>query len=159
MTSPTPHRRERGAVLPVLLVLALVVAAGAANYWRNLKAEPPRPYRHYADAEVDPPSLRYEERQRNDALPRADPHDPQDTEDEVDDPGDAVQLACSGCRSRTRRQLTGSPEPPTSVSSRSVSLAAATSRSSSSRSISLTPIVDRPLSRTPETLMRMILPS
>ncbi len=52
MKSSTSRRAEQGGVLPVLLVLALLLAGGAYNYWRNLKAEPPRPYQHYADAEI-----------------------------------------------------------------------------------------------------------
>ncbi len=42
-------------MIAVLLVLLLVAGAGAFNYWRNLGSEEavPRPYRGYADAELD----------------------------------------------------------------------------------------------------------
>ncbi len=46
------HRRQAGGVLPILLLLALLLAGGGYNYWRNMKAEPPRPYQAYGDTEL-----------------------------------------------------------------------------------------------------------
>ncbi|MBW2242985.1 MAG: hypothetical protein JRH01_13455 [Deltaproteobacteria bacterium] len=44
--------KNAGNVLPLLLLALLLLAGGGYNYWRNLQAEPPRPYRSYADAEL-----------------------------------------------------------------------------------------------------------
>ena len=44
--------RNAGNVLPLLLLVVLVMAGGGYNYWRNLQAEPPRPYRSYGDTEL-----------------------------------------------------------------------------------------------------------
>ena len=54
------HRRQAGGVLPILLVLALLLAGGGYNYWRNMKAEPHRPYQGYGDAELQQLVAAYE---------------------------------------------------------------------------------------------------
>ncbi len=73
MQRPIDVRREAGGVLPVLLVLVLLVGAGGANYWRNLQAEPPRPYAQYDDQELMALVEAYEldVEQRGDRLPPA----------------------------------------------------------------------------------------
>lgn len=50
-TGAKTHTNQGGA-LPALLLLVLVLAGGGYNYWRNLQAEPPRPYEAYGDAEL-----------------------------------------------------------------------------------------------------------
>ncbi|MCP5058238.1 MAG: hypothetical protein GY937_16155 [bacterium] len=45
-------QRNGGNVVPLLLLVALLLAGGGYNYWRNLQTEPPRPYRSYGDAEL-----------------------------------------------------------------------------------------------------------
>jgi len=64
--------RNRGSVMPLLLLFALLLGGGGYNYWRNLQAEPPRPYRSYADAELAQLVTAYEGdvTQRGQALPQ-----------------------------------------------------------------------------------------
>ncbi len=75
-TPRTIQRRQNGAVLPVLLLLALLLAGGGYNYWRNLRAEPPRPYASYGDAQIAELIEAYESevraRQRGMPSPRRD---------------------------------------------------------------------------------------
>ncbi len=67
------HRSAGSALLPALLLLALLLAGGGYNYRRNLQAEPPRPYRSYGDAELSQLIAAYEGdvTRREGALPHA----------------------------------------------------------------------------------------
>lgn len=88
------HENIGGVLLPLLIAM-LLMAGGGYNYWRNLQAEPPRPYGGYGDAELAQLIAAYEGdiSQRDASMPTASGGDSQPSGALLQDRIDAFESA------------------------------------------------------------------